>query len=106
MRKNPTEATDKDNHLRDFSNALRKYRCFVENDALGRHNSGQTANLVESPDFATERELLRITRLNGERGRTRTCDPCLKRALLYQLSYAPALSTYYCIKLKIGRAHV
>ena len=26
---------------------------------------------------------------NGERGRTRTCDPCLKRALLYQLSYAP-----------------
>lgn len=28
---------------------------------------------------------------NGERGRTRTCDPCLKRALLYQLSYAPTL---------------
>jgi hypothetical protein len=27
--------------------------------------------------------------LSGERGRTRTCDPCLKRALLYQLSYAP-----------------
>ena len=27
--------------------------------------------------------------LGGERGRTRTCDPCLKRALLYQLSYAP-----------------
>jgi hypothetical protein len=26
---------------------------------------------------------------SGERGRTRTCDPCLKRALLYQLSYAP-----------------
>jgi hypothetical protein len=26
----------------------------------------------------------------GERGRIRTCDPCLKRALLYQLSYAPA----------------
>ena len=25
----------------------------------------------------------------GERGRIRTCDPCLKRALLYQLSYAP-----------------
>ncbi len=30
-------------------------------------------------------------RVHGERGRTRTCDPCLKRALLYQLSYAPAL---------------
>jgi hypothetical protein len=28
----------------------------------------------------------------GERGRIRTCDPCLKRALLYQLSYAPILS--------------
>jgi hypothetical protein len=28
---------------------------------------------------------------HGERGRTRTCDPCLKRALLYQLSYAPTL---------------
>ena len=27
----------------------------------------------------------------GERGRIRTCDPCLKRALLYQLSYAPIL---------------
>jgi hypothetical protein len=26
---------------------------------------------------------------HGERGRIRTCDPCLKRALLYQLSYAP-----------------
>src|ERR1700676_2752902 len=28
-------------------------------------------------------------RVIGERGRTRTCDPCLKRSLLYQLSYAP-----------------
>ena len=27
----------------------------------------------------------------GERGRIRTCDPCLKRALLYQLSYAPII---------------
>src|SRR5438270_3683125 len=31
------------------------------------------------------------TLLCGERGRTRTCDPCLKRALLYQLSYAPTI---------------
>ena len=29
---------------------------------------------------------------SGERGRTRTCDPCLKRALLYQLSYAPTFN--------------
>jgi hypothetical protein len=34
---------------------------------------------------------------SGERGWTRTSDPCLKRALLYQLSYAPALPQYYCI---------
>ena len=31
--------------------------------------------------------------VHGERGRTRTCDPCLKRALLYQLSYAPTYLT-------------
>jgi hypothetical protein len=43
---------------------------------------------------------LQIIELFGERGRTRTCDPCLKRALLYQLSYAPALSQYYCISSK------
>src|SRR4029450_4996651 len=29
-------------------------------------------------------------KLSGERGRIRTCDPRLKRALLYQLSYAPS----------------
>ncbi len=28
--------------------------------------------------------------IHGERGRNRTCDPRLKRALLYQLSYAPS----------------
>jgi hypothetical protein len=28
---------------------------------------------------------------NGERGWIRTSDPRLKRALLYQLSYAPTL---------------
>ena len=31
----------------------------------------------------------------GERGRTRTFDPCLKRALLYQLSYAPTIETTF-----------
>src|ERR1022692_3603285 len=31
----------------------------------------------------------RIRRILGERGWTRTIDPCLKRALLCQLSYAP-----------------
>jgi hypothetical protein len=29
--------------------------------------------------------------MGGERGRIRTCDPRLKRALLYHLSYAPTL---------------
>ncbi len=40
-------------------------------------------------------KMLRVMQSNepkgvlGERGRIRTCDPCLKRALLYHLSYAP-----------------
>ena len=36
-----------------------------------------------------------LKRVNGERGRIRTCDPCLKRALLYQLSYAPTLAVHH-----------
>src|SRR6202051_47687 len=36
-------------------------------------------------------------RIGGERGRTRTCDPCLKRALLYQLSYAPTVFQFNII---------
>jgi hypothetical protein len=34
----------------------------------------------------------RYSGTTGERGRIRTCDPCLKRALLYHLSYAPTFS--------------
>src|ERR1700722_3972830 len=45
----------------------------------------------------------RIGEDSGERGRTRTCDPCLKRALLYQLSYAPT-SFQSNIFQKAGRA--
>jgi hypothetical protein len=37
----------------------------------------------------------------GERGRIRTCDPCLKRALLYHLSYAPIL-----LKLLVYPVHL
>ena len=40
-------------------------------------------------------EVVKIGRVGnslGERGRIRTCDPCLKRALLYHLSYAPAFA--------------
>ena len=33
--------------------------------------------------------MFQVLEKSGERGRIRTCDPCLKRALLYQLSYAP-----------------
>ena len=40
----------------------------------------------------------------GERGRIRTCDPCLKRALLYQLSYAPHLCNQALAE--IARVHV
>ena len=34
-------------------------------------------------------KLAKTLMITGERGRIRTCDPCLKRALLYHLSYAP-----------------
>ena len=48
--------------------------CFVE-------------DLESSPLAGPSKLLIKL----GERGRIRTCDPCLKRALLYQLSYAPSL---------------
>jgi hypothetical protein len=40
-------------------------------------------------DIQPSRQRRKLIETSGERGRTRTCDPCLKRALLYQLSYAP-----------------
>src|SRR6266849_2337092 len=40
-------------------------------------------------DLALSRKAILCGSCNGERGRNRTCDPRLKRALLYQLSYAP-----------------
>jgi hypothetical protein len=42
---------------------------------------------------------------NGERGRNRTCDPRLKRALLYQLSYAPSplfTTSYITRSVRLG----
>ncbi len=51
------------------------------------------------PDAGTSQERSReyspSRGLYGERGWTRTIDPCLKRALLCQLSYAPTLLTIY-----------
>jgi hypothetical protein len=47
---------------------------------------------VENANNSFRNELERIfvrMQKTGERGWTRTIDPCLKRALLYQLSYAP-----------------
>ena len=41
----------------------------------------------------------RIVRNIGERGRIRTCDPCLKRALLYHLSYAPNILEFNTIEI-------
>ena len=54
---------------------------------LGGHNSGYSENSFKSSTLSNGQEIIE----NGERGRIRTCDPCLKRALLYQLSYAPSL---------------
>jgi hypothetical protein len=39
--------------------------------------------------FVGLKNCLQLVETSGERGRIRTCDPLLKRALLYQLSYAP-----------------
>jgi hypothetical protein len=40
-------------------------------------------------EFTSGLFFLEIIERYGERGWTRTIDPCLKRALLCQLSYAP-----------------
>jgi hypothetical protein len=60
--------------------------------ALQRRSIAQFKLIIEGLNTdaeAIERFSFRIEN-DGERGRTRTYDPCLKRALLYQLSYAPA----------------
>ena len=50
----------------------------------------------KSKDFTARRKRLKSQKLNdGERGWIRTSDPRLKRALLYQLSYAPTLVLIY-----------
>src|SRR5258708_255805 len=43
----------------------------------------------------------------GERGWIRTSDPRLKRALLYQLSYAPThFSSYHLVRIcQVGETH-
>ena len=41
----------------------------------------------------------------GERGRIRTCDPRLKRALLYHLSYAPTLLKTLLHGLRTGQSY-
>lgn len=50
---------------------------------------------VEIRSRWARRERRRITEIIGERGWTRTIDPCLKRALLCQLSYAPTILSIY-----------
>ncbi len=62
----------------------------------GGHEKGSIEERISDcrwliASFATETELILCIRVFGERGWTRTIDPCLKRALLCQLSYAPTL---------------
>ena len=57
-------------------------------EALDAGESGGDGGPMAAPMFEKCRSCNPV-KANGERGRTRTCDPCLKRALLYQLSYAP-----------------
>ena len=58
---------------------------------LGGHNSGHNAEYGKLLPVRLERAEMPLDsrELCGERGWTRTIDPCLKRALLCQLSYAP-----------------
>jgi hypothetical protein len=44
-----------------------------------------------SPGKSSQSGLEQTAKTDGERGWIRTSDPRLKRALLYQLSYAPTL---------------
>ena len=55
-------------------------RCESCRLSLGQNLLAENAGVMQSNE---------LKGVLGERGRTRTCDPCLKRALLYQLSYAP-----------------
>jgi hypothetical protein len=78
----------------------------MEKIAVTREREGDVSEYLKSSktlnksrwEFRTN-ESARAEGKPGERGRIRTCDPCLKRALLYQLSYAPSPSSklvYHC----------
>jgi hypothetical protein len=71
----------------------------LERQRQGRGKTKDEAGVVPSPlqqgyllmngKKLLERVGAAATKINGERGWIRTSDPRLKRALLYQLSYAP-----------------
>ena len=64
--------------------------AFMENrTSLGQVVAARGYGYGIAPGCDSGRKLRRVKRLYGERGWTRTIDPCLKRALLCQLSYAP-----------------
>src|SRR5882724_7358522 len=57
---------------------------------MGRGTLGRSDPLRSWTELEVEKQCLaKSFKKYGERGWTRTIDPCLKRALLCQLSYAP-----------------
>ena len=63
--------------------------CAISREIMGTVQIGMFSEVR-----ALQMQFPTTVRISGERGRIRTCDPCLKRALLYQLSYAPALDQF------------
>ena len=59
-----------------------------------RENLGESRGRKLGIKLGSEKGLARSNPralvFTGRRNRTRTCDPCLVRAMLYQLSYPPA----------------
>ena len=61
------------------------YELVADRTGLEPATSGVTGRHSNRLNYRSAKYLNR-THLNGGRYKTRTCDPCLVRALLYQLS--------------------
>jgi hypothetical protein len=102
----PAENADIKKPLNTMPRRIRSAACLARRAVAGPRTTGKGPvragnNSRQSTQIAqlmanaqTNRNRLfsvgfRMFLTDGERGRIRTCDPCLKRALLYQLSYAP-----------------
>jgi hypothetical protein len=61
-------------------------------ERMGGHKTGHGEESAGTEESGSKRRKYNVSaEISGERGWTRTIDPCLKRALLCQLSYAPTV---------------